>query len=304
VRTFVLTVAAALSLATNLLLPTSAMAQSTTAPYIFVAAPRENAARGERDYGPIASFLSHVLHHPVVYEHPNGWLTYETWIWTDHADIYFDGPQFVAWRINHLDQTLGPRIPQPQDWRLYTRKGSTIHNLQQVSTGAILCAPPLPNFGTLWVMSLFTNPSRQPYIRNTHGWKKIFKDVMDNKCQVGIGPRLTLHYLSSTNNEIKVFKRSVHYPNQGFSISAALPLAVRTAIVQALLSPEGEQAMMRLRKRFAHGRELVLGGITQYAGIEKSLDAQWGTVYATGINRDLKQDAKRENLTNVHLIKP
>jgi len=304
VRTLALTFTAALSLAANMLLPAPAVAQSTTAPYIFIAAPRESAARGERDYGPIAAFLTQALHHPVVYEHPNGWLTYETWLWQDHADIYFDGPQFVAWRLHHLGQTLGPRIPQNQDWRLYTRKDSTIHSLKEASAGAILCAPPSPNFATLWIASLFTNPSRQPYIRDTHGWKRIFKNVLEDKCEVGVGPRLTVHYLSPHYNKITILKRSIHYPNQAFTVSAALPPAVRAAIVQALLSPEGEKAMMPLRKRFSHGQEFVRGHIAQYKNVDESLDAQWGTVYATGINRDLKQDAKREGLSNMHLMAP
>lgn len=104
-------------------------AATHSAPYLFVAAPRETAARGERDYGPIAAFLTQVLGHKVQYVHPNGWLTYETWIWKDHADIYFDGPQFVSWELQYVHQTLGPRIPQPQDWRLYTWKGSPIKTL-------------------------------------------------------------------------------------------------------------------------------------------------------------------------------
>ncbi len=263
-------------------------------PYVFVAAPRENRARGERDYGPVAAFLTKVLHHKVVYKHPDGWLTYELWIWKDHADIYFDGPQFVAWRLHNLHQTLGPRIPQPQDWRLYTWKGSPIKTVAQAGEGTMLCAPPVPNFGTLWVSGLFPNLARQPYIRNMHGWKSIFAAVTDHSCMTGIGPRLTIHYLDPHQEKITVLKRSRHFPNQAFTISAKLPRSVRHAIVRALLSPAGEKAMMRLRKRFAHGRRLVPGQVAQYNGVDVGLDAQWGTVYASGIHRYLKQDAKKE----------
>ena len=263
-------------------------------PYVLVAAPRETAARGERDYGPVAAFLTKVLHHPVVYQHPNGWLTYELWIWKDHADIYFDGPQFVAWRLHYLHQTLGPRVPQTQDWRLYTWKGSSVKTLRGAATGATLCAPPVPNFGTLWVTGLFPNPSRQPYIRNMHGWKKIFKAVTDHECTLGIGPRLTLHYLDAAHKKITILRRSRHYPNQGFTVSRKLPESVRHAIVRALLSPAGEKAMMRLRKRFSHGRRLVAGQVSQYRNVDVGLSAQWGTIYASGIDRYLKQDAKRE----------
>ena len=274
--------------------PAHAAPQSVSKPYLFIAAPRETAARGQRDYGPIAAFLSRVLHHPVVYRHPNGWLTYELWLWKDHADIYFDGPQFMAWDVHYLHQALGPRVPQPQDWRLYTWTGSPIKTLEGAATGATLCAPPVPNFGTLWVSDLFPNPARQPYFRNVHGWKRIFRDVVDHQCTLGIGPRLTIHSFDPDHTKVTILKRGPHYPNQGFTISRKLPGPVRREIVRALLSPAGEKAMMRLRKRFSHGRRLVAGHVRQYRNVDKGLDAQWGTIYAAGIDRYLKQDAKRE----------
>ncbi len=269
----------------------------STKPYLLVAAPRETVARGQRDYGPVAAFLTKVLHHPVVYKHPDGWLTYELWIWKDHGDIYFDGPQFIAWRLHYLHQTLGPRVPQTQDWRLYTWKGSPVKNLEEASTGAVLCAPPVPNFGTLWVARLFPNPARQPYIHNMHGWKRIFKAVANHQCTLGIGPKLSLHYLDPQHAKVTVLRRSRHFPNQGFSVSAKLPEKVRAAIVRALLSPAGEKAMTRLRKRFAHGRPLVAGHASQYRNVDTGLSAQWSTIYASGIRRYLKQDAKREGFS-------
>ncbi len=274
-----------------------ARAAAPDKPYVLVSAPRETASRGQRDYGPIAAFLTKALGHPVVYRHPDGWLTYELWIWKDRADIYFDGPQFVAWRLHHLHQTLGPRVPQPQDWRLYTWKGSPVQTLGEAATGATLCAPPVPNFGTLWVTGLFPNPARQPYIHNMHGWKKIYNAVVDHECTLGIGPRLTVHYLDPQQNKVTILKRSPHYPNQAFTVSAKLPAPVREAIVRALLSPAGEKAMMRLRKRFSHGRRLVAGHVHQYRNVDTGLDAQWDTIYASGIDRYLKQDAKREGFT-------
>ncbi len=284
--------------------PGARAAVVSTKPYLLVAAPRETVARGQRDYGPIAAFLTKVLHHPVVYKHPNGWLTYELWIWKDYGDIYFDGPQFGAWRLHHLHQTLGPRIPQPQDWRLYTWKGSPVKNLADAATGAMLCAPPVPNFATLWVTSLFPNPARQPYIHNMHGWKRIFKAVASHQCMLGVGPRLSVHYLDPNDRKVTILKRSPHYPNQAVTISRKLPKSAREAIVRALLSPEGEKAMMRLRKRFAHGRRLVAGHASQYRNVDQSLDAQWGTVYASGIDRYLKQDAKREGFATGQQVAP
>ncbi len=265
-------------------------------PYVFVAAPRESGSRGRRDYGPVAAFLTKALGHKVIYRHPDGWITYESWIWTDHADIYFDGPQFMAWRLRHLDQTIGPRVPQSQDWRLYTWKNSPVHTLRQAAMGQVLCAPPFPNFGTLWVMSYFTNPMRQPYIRDMHGWKAIFQPVRAHTCTLGIGPRLSLHYLDPQHKGITIIQKGPHLPNQGFTISARLPRAVRERIVQALLSPAGQKAMLRLRRRFAHGRRLIAGHAAMYQGADRELASQWREVYGPVIQRDLAADIRREHL--------
>ncbi len=166
--------------------------------------------------------------------------------------------------------------------------------MKDAATGAVLCAPPVPNFGTLWVTKLFPNPERQPYIQNVHGWKAIFQRVATHKCALGIGPRLSLHYLDPYHTRITVLKRSRHFSIQGFTISAKLPLTVRTTIVHPLLSPAGERAMMRLRKRFAHGRRLAPAQAHQYKNLDLGLAAQWGTLYAPTIDRYLKQDARRE----------
>ena len=124
-------------------------------------------------------------------------------------EIFFDGPQFGAWRLHHLDQTLGPRVPQAQDWRLYTWKGSPVTSLREAANGAVLCAPPVPNFGTLWVATLFPNPSRQPYVRSTRGWKPIFAAVRNHTCTLGLGPKLTIHYLDPHHQEVTVLKRDL-----------------------------------------------------------------------------------------------
>ena len=127
-----------------------------------------------------------------------------------------------------------------------------------------------------------------------HGWKRIFNGVASHDCMIGIGPRLTVHHLDPDQQRVTILKKSPHYPNQAFTISAKLPKSVRATIVRALLSPAGQKAMIRLRKRFSHGRRLVAGHAADYESVDQSLDAQWGAVYAASINHYLREDARRE----------
>ncbi len=76
------------ALGATVILGPCAQAATPAKLYVLTSAPRESAVRGQRDYGPIAAFLTKVLHHAVVYRHPDGWLTYERWIWKDRADVY------------------------------------------------------------------------------------------------------------------------------------------------------------------------------------------------------------------------
>ena len=268
-------------------------------PYLLVAPLRESAAKGEKDYGPVAAFLSKVTGHPFVYARPTSWLNYEKWIWEDHGDVYFDGPHFIAWRLHNLHASLGPRVPQPQEWRIYTWKGDpAVKTLADVAEGTSFCAPPVPNFGTLWAMSLFQNPMRQPLWVDTKGWGPIFKKVMAHECAVGVAPKLALKKLDPQRTKVTVLTRGPRLPNQGFSISYKVPPALREKIVRALLSPAGERALLPLRQRFSHGAPFVAGNPADYTTVYGPLTEAWGAMYGAVIARYLKRDAAREGFPN------
>ncbi|MHB8391909.1 MAG: hypothetical protein ACYDBH_20425 [Acidobacteriaceae bacterium] len=78
--------------------------------YRLLAPPRESAAVGKADYGPVAAFLTKVTGQQFVYVRPHGWLQCQMWIWKNYGDVYFDGPHFVSWRLHNQGATLGPRI--------------------------------------------------------------------------------------------------------------------------------------------------------------------------------------------------
>ncbi len=259
--------------------------------FTVVAPPRETVAVGNLDYGTVAAFLTKVTGVHFVYKRPNNWLQYQSWVWKDGGDVYFDGPHFVAWRLHHQGATLGPRLPQAQNWRIFTWAGNPdIHSIRDV-VGGIFCAPPPPNFGTLWAQTLFPNPARQPYILNTHGWAKIFKQVESRHCEIGIAPKITLNTLDPERTLTYIIKRGPVFPNQAFSLSRKLPSALRQKIITALLSPAGERALMPLRKRFAAGRRFVAGTPAQYVDVDQGLDAYWNPIFGQEIKKDLEKEA-------------
>ena len=110
--------------------------------YRVVAPPRETHAVGEKDFGSVAAFLTKVTGHKFVYRQPSSWLQYQNWVWRNYGAVYFDGPHFVAWRLHNQGATLGPRLPQPQDWRIFTWAGNPHIKTISDAVGSIFCAPP------------------------------------------------------------------------------------------------------------------------------------------------------------------
>ena len=257
--------------------------------YRVVAPPREKPAIGEQDFGSVAAFLTKVTGHKFVYEQPSNWLQYQSWVWQNYGDVYFDGPHFVAWRLHNQGATLGPRLPQPQDWRIFTWAGNSQLKTISDATGAIFCAPPPPNFGTLWAQTLFTNPSEQPYILNTKGWDNIYKGVVSHKCAIGVTPKVTLNHMDPNHMQTTIIQRGPHFPNQAFSLSRSLPPDLQQQIISALLSPAGETVLMPLRKRFTAGRPFVAGLADQYKDVDQGLDDYWNPIFGPEIKKDLEK---------------
>ncbi|MEJ2398266.1 MAG: PhnD/SsuA/transferrin family substrate-binding protein [Gammaproteobacteria bacterium] len=69
---------------------------------ILTAPPREKPAAGQKQYGPLAAYLTKLFGHKVKYVFPGNWLKYQRDMRNDKYDIIFDGPHFISWRILHL----------------------------------------------------------------------------------------------------------------------------------------------------------------------------------------------------------
>ena len=266
----------------------------STKPYIFVVPPRETLAEATRIYGPVAEYLTSTLGHKVEFQYQNNWLSYQSLLWSDSADIYFDGPHFVAWRMHKNAHVLGPRLPQNQDWRLFTRadhpKVLTLAN----AAGRRFCAHAPPNFGTLYALSLLDNPARQPYITNTKGWPAVIDGVMNGKCDFGIVPLTQLKTFDPSQTKTRVLNEGPHFPNQAFTYGPRFSAEQKARMTAALLSPEGQKALENLRKEFANGRDLVAGKDEDYQGVDGPLMAYWEPIYGAIIAQHATRNVAKQ----------
>lgn len=245
--------------------------------FLFSAPPREDEQAANQIYGPIAEYLSKVLGRTVTYQHAGNWGAYQGMMQKGAYDIVFDGPHFNSWRVEKAEHTVLVKVPGDHVFLLLVRKGNDKIKETKQLAGRTVCAHAPPNLGTLTVLNLFDNPSRQPIIVNIEGWDTIYQGLMDNKCVAAIVTQKAYTKLETVPGAAtKALYRSDAMPDNAFSASSRLTIAEQQKIAAALLSPDGERATEALRQKYANGKRLVATSNKEFIGYSVYLKNEWG----------------------------
>lgn len=232
--------------------------------YIFTAAPRETIAEAELLYRPIAEYLSKSTGKKIEFQYTDSWLVYQKRMRDDDFDIVIDGPHFVGWRSSTLGHTPLLKVPQKQVWALITRADNgNIKNVERLA-GRKVCAHEPPNFGTLILQTLFTNPARQPFIISIQGWDEAFKGVIDGKCVATILPKGNLTKLDPDQTKSRVLYEHAPFPNLAMTVSTRVDKAMQFVIVNALSSKQGKDVTAAFRKQYAKSEDFVSANAAEY----------------------------------------
>jgi len=228
------------------------MAYSQDASLVLTSAPRGNYAAESATYQPVADFLSKVTWQKVIYKFSDNWLTYQADMQKGKYDIIFDGPHFVSWRTYHMDHVPLVKLPQQHIWVVVANKGdNAVANLNNLN-GRAVCSPAPPNFGALTLLSLYTNPARQPIIVETKSWQDGFTGVTSGKCKAAIIPQSNWKKFDLEGKLTKTIHKHRPFPNQAITVSSKrVPPAMQQKMQVALLSDGGQAAMKQLREQYA-----------------------------------------------------
>lgn len=254
--------------------PAPAAVAAKTRALVFTAPPRESVEAGQLQYGPIAEYLSKVTGKKVVYKHPSTWGVYRTEMLNDSYDIVFDGPHFVDYRIQKLGHTVLAKIPAPLQFAIIVRHGDSM-NTPSALVGKTFCTQSPPNLGALVALSQYENPSQQPVLVPTKGWKNIYDKVLSGQCAGGVIAVANLRKFDKTH-ATKVVYQSEGLPNQAFSASSRVSPEDQAKIAAALTSAEAAAPTEKLRARFNVGDRFVATNDDEYAGIGKLLRNEFG----------------------------
>lgn len=240
-------------------------------PLILSAPPRENPEKGAEQYKPIANFLTNLLGKPVVYQHPNSWLSYQRDMRADKYDIVFDGPHFVSWRIKHLGHNALIKLPGKLQFYLVSHK-----NVPEIKTSNDLIGKHIygvlsPNLSTLSVLAHFDNPVRQPIIRGIKGgmWKVYAAFKQDQNSAAIL--RTTFYHKKLTQKDrqqMNILYTSEPLTNQAITTSKRINKAEQEKIRYGFLKTKsGRMALKRILKRFGgNAKGFIRANNSEYKG--------------------------------------
>jgi ABC-type phosphate/phosphonate transport system substrate-binding protein len=241
---------------------------------VFTSPPRESPAEGVAIYGPVANYLSKVLGKKVVYRHPGTWGAYRSEMLRGDYDIVFDGPHFVGYRAERLHHNALVKLPGRLDFAIVTRKNEKYESLAQMG-GRTFCTHAPPNLGTLVLLNQFNNPARQPVIMSTEGWDNIYRGITGGRCVGAVIPVGQLKKLDK-DEQLKIVYKSPALPNQGFSAGPRLSLEEQAKVGSALMAPEANIPLEKLRAAHKVSDKLQPATNAEYAGAGEFLRSEFG----------------------------
>jgi ABC-type phosphate/phosphonate transport system substrate-binding protein len=255
--------------------PEVATGPSQNATLVLTSAPRETPEEGELVYKPIADYLSQVTGKRIVYRHPGTWGVYRTEMLNGAYDIVLDGPHFVDYRVQKLQHNLLVKMPEVHEFVVITHKDERVTNVAELA-GKTFCSEPPPNLGALVALAQFNDPSRQPMVVPTKGWKGIYDGVAEKRCVGGVLPLANLKKFDTEGAVAKILFKSNGMPNQAFTAGPRVTPEDQTKIIAAMTAPEAAGPTEKLRARFNVGERFVTTSNAEYAGIGQYLKNEFG----------------------------
>ncbi len=254
---------------------------------LLTAPPRESAADGMKQYGPMAEKLSEILGEKVVYQHPKGWLFYQRDMRADKFDIIFDGPHFISWRIKRFGHIPVAKLPGTLRFIVVTKKGATGFNHRAINNiddlkNVTICAVAPPNLSSLTVLTEYKDPVSLPIMVNAKGGMNgVYHSFKSGRCQAAIlRDKFYIKKVSQQERDkLKVIFKSKPVANQGVSVSRRISDEQRTLITAALT--EVSSSTRPTLKRFTpKAKKMLYADDADYENYYKFLT---GVVYGWGI---------------------
>jgi ABC-type phosphate/phosphonate transport system substrate-binding protein len=255
--------------------PATALSPAWPRPFVFTVSPDETDAHTHESYAAIAAYLSRVTGKQVVYQPTADWTTYQRATEAGTYDLAFSSAQLASWLIARRQYAPLLRVSSEQRFIVVTRAAEKDIPALADLAGRRVCAPPLPNPGTLSLYSYFDNPARRPLFVSTSTAGEIYGEMTAGGCDAGVVSLRDYEAFAVRAKDERVLLRTPTMPGPTLTAGPRLSSADRTAITEALLAPEGQQLMRPLFRR-VDASSLVRASLPEYAGLRGLLSQLWG----------------------------
>ncbi len=260
---------------------------------VLTAPPRESAADGLKQYGPLAEKLTELLGEKVTYQQPKGWLYYQRDMRTDKFDIVFDGPHFMSWRIKQFGHTPVAKLPGNLGFIVVTAKDVKGYNGREVNSVADLknltvCSIAAPNLSSLTMLAEYQDPVSLPAMISVKGGMKgVYNAFKNGKCKAAVmrDKFYTKKVTEEEREKLKIIFKSKPIANQGITVSSRIS-EERRKLITAALTEVSESTAPTLKRFTPKADKMLVTDNTDYDGYYKYLT---GIVYGWEIT---EQDKK------------
>lgn len=256
------------------------LSSSASADWIMSAPPRESVEKGEKDYAPIAEYLSLILGEKVVYEHPRDWMSYSVNMRKGKYDIVFDGPHLAAWRIKNIHHIPVVRLDGSLVFYVLAKKEDKNIKTMRNIIGKPLCGLASPNLGTVSAFAMYNNPIIYPDIQTVEGgMRNVMKKFISGECKYAVvRDKLYKKLPAEKKKLVKIIGKSPAMPNQSISVTTKISKQKRSAIRKAFTSKEGAAASAELLKRFSKKKKYFIAtNKKEFRNLESLLEGVvWG----------------------------
>lgn len=242
---------------------------------VFSTPPQHSAARARELYGPLTEYLSRVTGRQIIYKYPRDWRAYQRGIQRGDYDLVFDNPHFASWRIANMEHQPLVRIAGHRAFVVLARKDSNQIGQLADLAGRSVCAPAVPDLGTLTLYSRFDNPARRPVLIESNDSLNSYQALIDRACDAAIIPLDIYEGVDAGGNSTRVLFKSAAMPTHTLTVGPRVAAHHRAGIARALLSREGQQVTKALCARFQAER-LTSATKSEYAGLGTLVRNTWG----------------------------
>ena len=254
------------------LMPVPGMADKNV--IIFATAPTQTPSATIKQYEPLVNYLSKAAGKKIVIKTTSSFLEYTNEMRKGDYDMLFDGPQFVAWRMERLGDKVLARIPGDIRYVVVVKDGLSINKLDDL-VGQRVCSFASPNLLTLGFLNKFPNPARQPVIIPVRSFKGAMTCIRAGR---GVAVVLRDKFSAKQNHKglTELYAAKHAYPNRTFTISGKFSKETRDKLTAALLSPEAQKLAAPILKPLNVKKIIPANPADYTSNLAKLLKPVWG----------------------------